>query len=96
MKTTVRRGNRPLSVWELPKLATLVHVYRRTQHAARKERPHFPAILAFVFRNRLATADQIRRRFPQYLRSSRTARRTWRKWNRSGYSACSRSATSRR
>ena len=66
---------RPLSVWELPRLATLVHCYRKSNRPAKKVRPHFPAVLAFVHRNRLATSDQVRRRFPEYLPSDRTARR---------------------
>lgn len=70
-----KHGRRPLSVWELPKLATLVHTYRKSEQIAAKLRPHFAAILAFVYRNRLVIADQVRRRFPQHLRSDRTARR---------------------
>ena len=73
-KTRKRRAT-PLSVWELPKLLAPVHRYRKARQQARQERPHFKAILAFVHRNRFAVAGQIQRRFPQYLRSDRTARR---------------------
>lgn len=69
-------ARRALSVWELPKLLRSVHRYRKP--SSRKtdvERPHFRAILAFVHRNRFAVASQIRRRFPTFLRSDRTARR---------------------
>lgn len=64
-----------LSVWELPKLLRSVHHYRKHSPKAAVERPHFRAILAFVHRNRFAVASQIRRRFPNYLRSDRTTRR---------------------
>lgn len=65
----------PLSTWELPKLLRSVHGRRYTADPNARERPHYPAILAFVQRNRFATAVQIRRRFPLQLRSDRTARR---------------------
>ena len=39
------------------------------------ERSHFLPILGFIYRNRFATASQIRRRFPHWLSSARTARR---------------------
>lgn len=66
---------RALSVWELPKLLTPMHRYKKSPSKPRRERPHFRAILAFVYRNRFAMAAQIQRRFPQHLRSDRTARR---------------------
>ncbi|MEX0718600.1 MAG: replication-relaxation family protein, partial [Planctomycetaceae bacterium] len=66
---------RPLTVWELPKLLEPVHRHRPAVVKSPKDRPHFPAILAFVYRNRFAIAQQIQRRFGQYLPSDRTARR---------------------
>lgn len=68
-------ARRPVSVWELPKLTTSVHAFRRATVSSPKLRPHFVKILAFVCRNRFAIADQIQRRFPKYLKSDRTARR---------------------
>src|ERR1051326_3475117 len=72
-----RKVRRPLTPWELPSLLTPVHVYRRSAKCGRsqKERPHFAAILGFVYRNRFAVASQIRRRFSSALRSDRTTRR---------------------
>lgn len=64
-----------LSPWELPALLTSVHSYRRGERTATKVRRHFPAILAFIYRNRFAVASQIQRRFHDVLRSDRTARR---------------------
>jgi hypothetical protein len=73
VKKSKRR--QPLSVWELPKLLQSVHSHRKGNIDSPKERPHFPGILAFVYRNRFAIASQIQRRFSQYIRSDRTARR---------------------
>jgi len=52
-----------------------VHTYRQQPVKTPKDRPHFPAIIAFVYRNRFAVASQIQRRFSQFLPSARTARR---------------------
>lgn len=65
----------PLSVWEFPKLATSVHEFRKAKTPSAKIRNHFAAILAFVYRNRLARADQVQRRFARFLKSDRTTRR---------------------
>lgn len=70
-----KRRATPLSVWELSKLLKPMHRYKRPTSKTCRERPHFRAILAFVYRNRFAVAAQIQRRFPQFLRSDRTARR---------------------
>src|SRR5579871_4091383 len=76
MSTRVsKEERRPLTPWELPALLTPVHVMRRTKQGPKKERPHFPAILGFVYRNRFAVASQIQRRFSTVLQSDRTARR---------------------
>lgn len=64
-----------MSVWDLPKLATSVHEYRRSTTADARMRPWFPAVLAFIYRNRLVVAEQIRRRFPKQMKSERTTRR---------------------
>src|SRR5262245_13314437 len=71
----VRKERRPLTPWELSSLLTPVHVYRRSAEQCTKERPHFAAILGFVYRNRFAVASQIQRRFCHVLRSGRTTRR---------------------
>jgi protein involved in plasmid replication-relaxation len=73
--TTPVTRKRPLTPWELPSLLTPLHTYRRPRRTAARERPHFAALLAFVYRNRFAVASQIQRRFPEFLRSDRTARR---------------------
>lgn len=67
---------RPLSVWELPQqLLTSVNRFRKRIPRRGKERRHYAAILAFVYRNRFVTASQVQRRFSQFLKSDRTARR---------------------
>lgn len=67
---------RPLSVWELPaSLLTSVHRFRKRKSKRARERSHYPAILAFVYRSRFVTASQVQRRFGRVLRSDRTARR---------------------
>jgi hypothetical protein len=73
--TITKNTRRSLTPWELPSLLTPVHNYRRSKQKAGPERPHFPAILGFVYRNRFAVASQIRRRFADVLKSDRTARR---------------------
>jgi Replication-relaxation len=70
-----KSSRRPLTPWELPTLLAPVHTYRRSRRTAKKERGHFPAILAFVYRNRFAVASQIQRRFAGTMRSDRTTRR---------------------
>lgn len=66
----------PLPVWDLPaSLLTSVHTFRKRSRKEGRKRKHFPAILAFIYRNRFATVEQVRRRFPNILRSARTARR---------------------
>jgi hypothetical protein len=70
-----KQERRPLTPWELPFLLTPVHTYRRSKKRPKNERPHFAAILGFVYRNRFAVASQIQRRFRDLLRSDRTARR---------------------
>lgn len=66
---------RPLTPWELPSLLSPMHRYRRRQNLRKVERPHFPAVLSFVYRNRFAVASQIQRRFADVLTSDRTTRR---------------------
>lgn len=72
-KTPSKRS--PLSVWELPMLMKSVHRHRKAMKKPARERKHFRAILAFVHRNRFAVANQIQRRFSNYLKSDRTTRR---------------------
>jgi hypothetical protein len=72
---TSKNERRSLTPWELPSLLTPVHVHRRSTKRCKKERAHFTAILAYVYRNRFAVASQIQRRFSKVLRSGRTARR---------------------
>ena len=72
---TSKKLRASLTPWELPSLLTPVHVYRRSGKRCKKERPHFPAILGFVYRNRFVVASQIQRRFSTVLRSGRTTRR---------------------
>ena len=75
--TTTRdtRGRAPLSAWELGSLLTPMHQYRKGSNDKARHRHHFVPILGYVYRNRYAIANQIQRRFPQYLKSDRTARR---------------------
>ena len=72
---SIEKHRRPLTPWELPSLMTCVHTYRRQKKKAKAERPHFAAILGFVYRNRFAVASQIQRRFSDILHSDRTTRR---------------------
>lgn len=83
--TNLQKRRRPLSVWELPTLLRSVHEHRNSKPKNCKERRHVPAILAFVYRNRFAVANQIQRRFPQYLPSDRTARRRLAEMEALGY-----------
>lgn len=69
------RTKRPLSVWELPSLLKSVHDHRKSLPENPKERPHYPAILAFAHRNRFCVASQVQRRFSDKLGSDRTTRR---------------------
>ena len=74
--TSKLRTRKPrLSTWLLPKLIESVHQYRKSRGLKPRERLHFKAILAFVYRNRFVTAEQVRRRFASVIRSDRTARR---------------------
>lgn len=66
---------RSLTPWELPSLLTPLHRHCRSAKHRKRERPHFPAIVGFVYRNRFAVASQIQRRFSAALRSDRTTRR---------------------
>lgn len=53
-----------------------MHTYRRSRkNKPCKERKHYPALLAFMYRNRYTVSSQIQRRFPEYLKSCRTTRR---------------------
>lgn len=70
-----RKSRRPLTPWELPTLLTPMYQQRKSTQPKAKDRPHFPAILAFVHRNRFAVASQIQRRFSTIMKSDRTARR---------------------
>ena len=72
---TPRLRRRALTPWELSSLLTPVHRYRPKRPKKAKLRPHFPAVLNFVGRNRLVVANQVRRRFATQLRSDRTTRR---------------------
>lgn len=66
---------RPLTPWELPLLLTPLHQLRRTKQKRARHRPHYAAILSFIYRNRFVVSSQVQRRFSTYLRSSRTTRR---------------------
>lgn len=71
-----QKRQRPLSIWDLPaSLLTQPHNFRRKAPKRGRERSHQAAILAFIYRNRFATAPQVQRRFPDFLRSDRTTRR---------------------
>ena len=82
-----RSPRRPLTPWELPQLLTPMHRYKRSNGKQGRERPHYPAILGFVYRNRFAVASQIQRRFSTVLRSDRTARRHLEELEALGYLA---------
>jgi hypothetical protein len=71
LRTCEGTRRRTLSPWELRSLLTPMHEYRRTTVNAPKNRSHFVAVLAFVYRNRLALACQIQRRFANVLKSER-------------------------
>lgn len=59
--------------WELPELLRPLP-RRRQRPTARtpKLQPHQPALLEFIYQSRFATASQVQRRYPQWLRSQRT------------------------
>src|SRR5436190_10037774 len=70
------KRQRPLSIWDLPaSLMTPPHRFRKRRPKRGRERSHHAAILAFIYRNRFATASQVQRRFVDILKSDRTARR---------------------
>lgn len=75
MAKTSTSPRRPHSVWEFPRLTTSVHEYRKSKSPAPKIRKHYAAILAFIYRNRFVTSNQVQRRFGQFLKSDRTTRR---------------------
>lgn len=77
----------PLTVWELPKLLAPVHTFRMKRKKQAVERPHYAAILAYIYRNRFALTSQVQRRFPDRLRSGRTARRHLEEMEALGYLA---------
>lgn len=58
--------------WELPELIRPLPV--RERRCVRKPRlqRHQPAIVEYVYMSRFATASQVQRRFPNWLRTSRT------------------------
>ena len=68
-------NNSPLSAWHLPSLLIPLHQHKKTSISNPKQRSHFLPIVAYVYRNRLAIANQIRRRFNHVLKSDRTTRR---------------------
>lgn len=73
---TVPSRKLPSSVWDLPaSLMTQPHRFRKRAPKRGRERLHHAAILAFIYRNRFATASQVQRRFANILKSDRTARR---------------------
>ena len=72
---TQKTGRRPLTPWELPSLLAPLHEHRRSNRKAIVVRPHFPAILTFVYRNRFAVRSQVQTRFADVLRSERTGQR---------------------
>ena len=65
-KTRLRTG------WELPELIRPLPV--RQRHCVRTPRlqHHQPAIVEYVYQSRFATASQVQRRFPDWLRTGRT------------------------
>ena len=59
--------------WELPDLIRpLPRRKRRCAIGKPRLLPHQPALLEYVFLSRFATASQVQRRFPDWLRSART------------------------
>ena len=74
-RQSVGKARQPLSAWELPVLVEPMYKWQRKAQPKPIERSHFLPILGFIYRNRFATASQIRRRFPNWLPSARTARR---------------------
>jgi hypothetical protein len=77
----------PLSAWHLPSLLVPVHQYKKSSIPYPKQRSHFLAIVAYVYRNRFAIASQVQRRFSQILKSDRTARRHLAELEELGYLA---------
>jgi hypothetical protein len=78
-RPTVVASEKPLravSIWDLPRsLLEQPHRFRKRAPRQGRERKHQAAILAFIYRNRFATASQVQRRFTNILKSDRTARR---------------------
>lgn len=72
-QTARDRGAGIRSAWDLPDLIRPLPVRRRPYLKRPKLLPHYPAVVEYVYTNRYATADQARRRFPEYLTSQRTA-----------------------
>lgn len=77
----------PLTPWELPLLQAPTHLHRRSRLKRGRERGHYMGILSFVHRNHFVIAQQVQRRFPSHLRSSRTTRRHLEELESLGYLA---------
>ncbi|MDB5341996.1 MAG: Replication-relaxation [Schlesneria sp.] len=65
-KTRLRTG------WELPELIRPLPVRERRCARTPRLQHHQPAIVEYVYLSRFATASQVQRRFPNWLRTART------------------------
>lgn len=70
---TTRQRRQPRTAWDLPELIRPLPVRRSPCPKRPRVLVHYPAVVEYVFGSRLATASQIRRRFPDYLGPERTA-----------------------
>lgn len=76
-RPTVREGERGRDLrsgWQLPNLIRPLPV-RRRERRRRKRRlqRHWPALIEYVYQSRFVIPSQILRRYPQWLKSARTA-----------------------
>lgn len=72
-RSTSRQGRRGASGWGLDELVRPLPVRRRPTARTPRLLRHYPAVVEWIYLNRYATSGQIRRQFPTYLRSERTA-----------------------
>jgi adenosylhomocysteinase len=74
-ETRTEKRRRALTAWELPELIRPQPLRPNRRARATAVQPFYFDLAAFIFASRYATASQIRRRFPEQLRSERTAQR---------------------
>lgn len=71
--TAWEKPGRLRTAWDLPQLIRPLPVRRQHHERHPRQLVHYPAFIDYIFRHRFATAAQLQQRFPNLLRSERTA-----------------------